>query len=69
MLLSVEFHLVVFKPKGSYTAFINYVLELAAGVCDVENCESQHNIDYAHLVTVYPFLGHVQMGIHFTMSP
>ena len=46
MLLSVVFHLVVFKPKR-FICSLHTLLELAAGVCDVENCGSQHNIDYA----------------------
>ena len=46
MLLSVVFHLVVFKPKR-FICSLHTLLELAAGVCDVENCGSQRNIDYA----------------------
>ena len=40
------FHLVVFKPKR-FICSLHKLLELAVGVCDVENCGSQRNIDYA----------------------
>ena len=45
MLFSVVFHLVAFEAK-KFICSLHKLLELAAGVCDVENCGSQRNIDY-----------------------
>ena len=43
MLFSVCF--IAFKPT-SFICSLHKLLELAAGVCDVGNCRSQHNVDY-----------------------
>lgn len=45
-IIQCVFHMVVFKPKR-FICSLHKLLELAAGVCDVDNCGSQRNIDYA----------------------